>query len=64
MGDMVADAILAAHPDYDFAVTNSGGLRQDIDTGIVTVGRVNFGFSLPEYDYSTGNEGQRYAADF
>ena len=40
MGDMVADAMLNAHPEFDLAVTNSGGLRQDIDAGPVTVGEL------------------------
>ncbi|MBP9663028.1 MAG: bifunctional metallophosphatase/5'-nucleotidase [Pyrinomonadaceae bacterium] len=47
MGDMVADAMLNAHPEYDFAVTNSGGLRQDIDTGTVTVGDLISAFPFP-----------------
>jgi len=47
MGDMVADAMLNAHPDYDFAVTNSGGLRQDIDAGPVTVGELISVFPFP-----------------
>ena len=47
MGDMVADAMLAAYPEYDFAVTNSGGLRQDIDAGDVTVGELISAFPFP-----------------
>lgn len=47
MGDMVADAMLAAHPDFDLAVTNSGGLRQDIDAGPVTVGELISAFPFP-----------------
>lgn len=47
MGNMVADAILNAYPDYDFAVTNSGGLRQDIDAGDVTVGELISAFPFP-----------------
>ena len=47
MGDMVADAMLNAHPEFDFAVTNSGGLRQDIDTGSVTVGELISAFPFP-----------------
>ncbi len=47
MGNMVADAMLNAHPDYDFAVTNSGGLRQDIDAGAVTVGELVSAFPFP-----------------
>lgn len=47
MGDMVADAMLNAHPEYDFALTNSGGLRQDIDAGAVTVGELISAFPFP-----------------
>lgn len=47
MGDMVADAMLNAHPEYDFAVTNSGGLRQDIDAGLVRVGDLISAFPFP-----------------
>ena len=47
MGDMVADAMLNAHPEFDFAVTNSGGLRQDIDAGAVTVGELISAFPFP-----------------
>jgi 5'-nucleotidase/UDP-sugar diphosphatase len=47
MGDMVADAMLNAHPEYDFAVTNSGGLRQDIDAGVVRVGDLISAFPFP-----------------
>ena len=47
MGDMAADAMLNASPGYDFAVTNSGGLRQDIDAGPVTVGELISAFPFP-----------------
>jgi 5'-nucleotidase / UDP-sugar diphosphatase len=47
MGNMVADAMLDAHPEFDFAVTNSGGLRQDIDAGKVTVGELISAFPFP-----------------
>ena len=47
MGNMVADAMLNRYPDYDFAVTNSGGLRQDIDAGPVTVGELISAFPFP-----------------
>lgn len=47
MGNMVADSILNAFPEYDFAVTNSGGLRQDIDAGEVTVGELISAFPFP-----------------
>lgn len=47
MGDMLADAMLNAHPEFDFAVTNSGGLRQDIDAGPVTVGELISVFPFP-----------------
>ena len=47
MGDMVADAMLNAYPEFDLAVTNSGGLRQDIDAGPVTVGDLISAFPFP-----------------
>ncbi len=47
MGDMVADAMLNEYPTYDFAVTNSGGLRQDIDAGVVRVGDLISAFPFP-----------------
>lgn len=47
MGNMVADSILNAHPEFDLAVTNSGGLRQDIDAGPVTVGELISAFPFP-----------------
>lgn len=47
MGDMVADAMLDSYPEYDFAITNSGGLRQDIDAGDVTVGELISAFPFP-----------------
>ncbi|MEZ5422733.1 MAG: bifunctional UDP-sugar hydrolase/5'-nucleotidase [Pyrinomonadaceae bacterium] len=47
MGNMTADAMLAAFPDYDIALTNSGGLRQDLDTGAVTVGQLISVFPFP-----------------
>lgn len=47
MGNMVADAMMHAFPGYDVAITNSGGLRQDIDSGIVTVGNVISAFPFP-----------------
>lgn len=47
MGNMVADAILYAYPDFDLAVTNSGGLRQDIEAGTVTTGNIISAFPFP-----------------
>ena len=38
VGDLVADAILAAVPEADLAVTNSGGLRADLPDGPLTFG--------------------------
>jgi 2',3'-cyclic-nucleotide 2'-phosphodiesterase (5'-nucleotidase family) len=35
VGDMVADAMRAAFPDADVALTNSGGLRDDLPAGTV-----------------------------
>jgi 5'-nucleotidase/UDP-sugar diphosphatase len=47
MGNMVADAILNTYPGFDMALTNSGGLRQDIDAGAVTVGQLIAAFPFP-----------------
>jgi 5'-nucleotidase len=47
MGNMVADAMLNSYPEFDLAVTNSGGLRQDIDAGPVTVGELISAFPFP-----------------
>ncbi len=47
LGNIVADAMLQAYPEYDFALTNSGGLRQDVDAGIVTVGNLISAFPFP-----------------
>jgi len=44
---MVADAMLADNPGYELAITNSGGLRQDIDAGPVTVGELISAFPFP-----------------
>lgn len=47
LGNMVADAMLDAYPDNDFAVINSGGLRQDIKAGVVTFGDLVSAFPFP-----------------
>lgn len=47
LGNMLADAMLNSYPDYDFAVTNSGGLRADVDAGPVTVGELISAFPFP-----------------
>ncbi|MBK7705466.1 MAG: bifunctional metallophosphatase/5'-nucleotidase [Acidobacteria bacterium] len=57
LGDMVADAMLDAYPDYDFAITNSGGLRQDIDAGPVTVGELISAFPFPNTVYQLEMKG-------
>ncbi len=36
LGDLAADAILAAAPDADFSLTNGGGIRADIEIGDIT----------------------------
>ena len=40
MGDWVTDIMRAYDPSIDFALTNSGGLRADIDAGPITFGEV------------------------
>ncbi len=36
LGDLAADAILAAAPNADFALTNGGGIRANIEIGAIT----------------------------
>jgi len=40
MGDWVTDIMRAYDPGIDFALTNSGGLRTDIDAGLITFGEI------------------------
>ncbi len=40
MGNLVTDAMLAAVPEADIAITNGGGLRASIDEGEITMGEV------------------------
>ncbi|MFV0387644.1 MAG: bifunctional metallophosphatase/5'-nucleotidase [Pyrinomonadaceae bacterium] len=47
LGNLTADAMLNSFPDYEFAVTNSGGLRDDINKGDITVGEVISAFPFP-----------------
>ena len=47
LGNMVADAMLSAHPTYDFALVNSGGLRQDVEAGSITLGNLISAFPFP-----------------
>jgi 2',3'-cyclic-nucleotide 2'-phosphodiesterase (5'-nucleotidase family) len=59
LGDLVADAMLDAYPDFDFAITNSGGLRQDIDSGPVTVGELISAFPFPNTVYQLEMKGSQ-----
>lgn len=36
LGDLAADAILAAAPNADFAITNGGGIRANVEIGDIT----------------------------
>lgn len=47
LGNMVTDAMMYSFPDNDFAITNSGGLRQDIEKGSVTLGKLISAFPFP-----------------
>lgn len=47
LGDIVADAMLYTYPKNDFAITNSGGLRQDVAGPLVTVGNLISAFPFP-----------------
>jgi 5'-nucleotidase len=40
MGTLVTDAMRAVDPAIDFAMTNSGGLRADLDAGPITFGEM------------------------
>jgi len=47
LGNLVADAMLHAFPEVDLALTNSGGLRQDIEADTITVGHLISAFPFP-----------------
>ncbi|WP_333893926.1 bifunctional UDP-sugar hydrolase/5'-nucleotidase [Atlantibacter subterraneus] len=47
LGNLFTDAMMAAAPDAQMAVTNSGGLRADINAGEITLGDVISAFPFP-----------------
>lgn len=47
LGNLVADAVLEQVPDAKAAFTNSGGIRQDIPAGVVTLGAIISAFPFP-----------------
>ncbi|MCC6825517.1 MAG: bifunctional metallophosphatase/5'-nucleotidase [Acidobacteria bacterium] len=47
MGNLAADAMLDMYPNYEFAILNSGSLREEIDAGAVTVGQIISAFPFP-----------------
>lgn len=47
LGNMVADAMLHAFPEFDMALANSGGLREDITGPEVTTGNLISAFPFP-----------------
>jgi 2',3'-cyclic-nucleotide 2'-phosphodiesterase (5'-nucleotidase family) len=47
LGDMVADAMMHTFPDYDLALINSGGLREDVIGPNVTIGNLISAFPFP-----------------
>ncbi|WP_299694737.1 bifunctional UDP-sugar hydrolase/5'-nucleotidase [uncultured Vibrio sp.] len=49
LGNLAADAILARFPDSVAAFTNSGGIREDIAAGDITLGDVINSFPFPNY---------------
>jgi len=59
MGNLVCDSWLQTFPDADVSITNSGGIRQDINQGTITletiVGLLPFENSIYELDL-TGSE--------
>ena len=47
LGNLFTDAMLAAAPDAQLALTNSGGLRADLNAGPITLGDVISAFPFP-----------------
>lgn len=47
LGNLFTDAMLAAVPDAQLALTNSGGLRADLNAGPITLGDVISAFPFP-----------------
>ena len=47
LGNLAADALLASFPGAQLALTNSGGIREDIPAGEVTMGGVLSAFPFP-----------------
>jgi len=47
LGNVFTDAMLIAAPDAQLALTNSGGLREDINAGTITLGDVISTFPFP-----------------
>ncbi|MDE1249810.1 MULTISPECIES: 5'-nucleotidase C-terminal domain-containing protein [Vibrio] len=50
LGNLAADAILARFPDSVAAFTNSGGIREDIAAGDITLGDVINSFPFPKHN--------------
>lgn len=47
LGNLFTDAMMAAAPDAQIALTNSGGLRADLNAGQITLGDVISAFPFP-----------------
>lgn len=47
LGNLFTDAMIAAAPDAQIALTNSGGLRADLNAGPVTLGDIISAFPFP-----------------
>jgi 2',3'-cyclic-nucleotide 2'-phosphodiesterase (5'-nucleotidase family) len=47
LGNLFTDAMLAAAPDAQIALTNSGGLRADLNAGPITLGDIISAFPFP-----------------
>jgi 2',3'-cyclic-nucleotide 2'-phosphodiesterase (5'-nucleotidase family) len=47
LGNLFTDAMLAAAPDAQIALTNSGGLRADLNKGTITLGDIISAFPFP-----------------
>ena len=47
LGNLFTDAMIAAAPDAQLALTNSGGLRADLNPGTITLGDIISAFPFP-----------------
>lgn len=62
LGNLIADAMLEQVPGARAAFTNSGGIRQDIPAGVVTLGSIISAFPFPNEVVALDLSGQQVAA--